>query len=63
MDRKGRSEENISSKDRTKGLSGLQMVPNLVVQGIPLLSAPGEVPSNSGTAMKECFLGRLQIVA
>lgn len=44
-DRKGRPEQSISSRDRAKGLSDLQMVQNLVVLGILSLPALGICPA------------------
>lgn len=51
----GRKRDNISSKDRGKGLPGLQMVSSLVALSIPLLHALGRTP-------KDGFGGRLQPV-
>lgn len=53
-----RARQNISSKDRAKGLPGLQTVPSLVVFLNFLL---WDVTKNSRTP-KDCFLGRLQAV-
>lgn len=38
-------QQNMSSKDRGKGLPGLQMVSSLVALGIPLLAALGMCPA------------------
>lgn len=54
-------QQNISSKDRAKGLPGLQMVSSLVALGIPLLRALGMCPAILEPP-KDSFVGRLQAV-
>lgn len=44
-DRKGRPEQSISSRDRAKGLSDLQIAQNLVALSIPFLPALGICPA------------------